>query len=84
MKTTTLSPELLHKYELVHVGWKGSTRIHGSVIHVDVREGKVWIQYDGTERGIAEELVELGIPRDHIVLAFHPPDVRSHTRFAVV
>ena len=50
---------------------------------MDIKDGKVWIQHDGTEDGIAEELVEAGVPREHIVLAFHPPDVRKHTPYAV-
>ena len=43
---------------------------------------KVWIQHDGTEEGIAEELVTAGIPRDRIVLAFKPPEMRPYTEFA--
>jgi hypothetical protein len=43
----------------------------------------VWIPDDGTEDGIAEECVKAGIPRDQIVLAFKPPDIRAHTDFAV-
>jgi hypothetical protein len=70
-------------YELIYEGWEGVKRIHGSVIHVDLRQGKVWIQFDGTEDGIAEELVEAGIPRDQIVLGFHSPEKRKHTQFAV-
>lgn len=70
-------------YELIYSGWNGPYRIHGSVLHIDIRNGKVWIQYDGTEDGIAEELVEAGIPREHIVLAFKPPSIRPHTDFAV-
>jgi hypothetical protein len=70
-------------YELMYAGWNGPYRIHGSVLHVDIRQEKVWIQYDGTEGGIAEECVKAGIPRDRIVLAFKPPDIRAHTDFAV-
>ncbi|MBI3948551.1 MAG: XisI protein [Armatimonadetes bacterium] len=70
-------------YELTYAGWDGYFHIHGSVIHVDIRDGKVWIQHDGTEGGIASELVEAGIPPDHIVLAFHHPDKRQYTSFAV-
>jgi hypothetical protein len=69
-------------YELVYAGSNGPYRIHGSVLHLDIRDGKVWIQYDGTEGGVAEELVKAGIPREHIVLAFKPPDIRPHTGFA--
>jgi hypothetical protein len=70
-------------YELTYAGWNGIHRIHGSVIHIDIRQDKVWIQYDGTEDGVADELVAAGIPRDRIVLAFKPPRVRPHTGFAV-
>jgi hypothetical protein len=70
-------------YELVYAGWSGIHRIHGSVIHVDIRDGKIWIQHDGTEDGIADELVAAGIPRDHIVLAFKHPELRPYTGFAV-
>jgi len=70
-------------YELMYAGWHNRERIHGSVIHVDLRGGKVWIQHDGTEQGIAGELVDAGIPKEHIVLAFHPAEKRRHTAFAV-
>ena len=70
-------------YELMYAGWNGPYRIHGSVLHIDIRQEKVWIQYDGTEDGIAEECVKAGIPRDQIVPAFKPPDIRAHTDFAV-
>ncbi len=67
----------------MYAGWNGPYRIHGSVLHLDIREGKVWIQYDGTEEGIADELVAAGIPPERIVLAFKSPDIRPHTGFAV-
>ncbi len=70
-------------YELMYAGWNEAYRIHGSVVHIDIRDGKVWIQHDGTEDGIAEELVKTGIPREHIVLAFKSPTRRAHTDFAV-
>jgi hypothetical protein len=70
-------------YEVMHIGWDGVRRVHGCVIHIDIRDGKVWVQYDGTTRPVAEELVTAGVPREDIVLGFHPPDVRRHTEFAV-
>jgi hypothetical protein len=69
-------------YELMYAGWNGKHRVHGSVIHVDVHDGKVWIEHDGTEGGVALAFVEAGIPREHIVLAFHHPSRRSLTDFA--
>jgi hypothetical protein len=70
-------------YELLYTGWEGPRRIHGSVLHIDLRDGKVWIQHDGTSDGIAPELVDAGIPKEHIVLAFHHPNRRQYTGFAV-
>ncbi len=69
-------------YDLVYTGWNGAYRIHGSVIHIDIRNEKVWVQYDGTEDGVAEVLAQKGIPRDRIVLGFKPPEIRPYTDFA--
>lgn len=80
----TIFDETNDHYELMYAGWNGSHRVHGSVLHLDIRNEKVWIQYDGTEEGVAEELVKAGIPRDRIVLAFKPPEVRKFTDYAPV
>ena len=69
-------------YELIRLGWNGVHRVHYVAIHIDIIGDKVWIQHNGTSVGIADELVEAGIPRDHIVLAFHPAHLRQHTGFA--
>jgi hypothetical protein len=70
-------------YEVMHIGWDGVRRVHGSVVHLDIIDGKVWIQYDGTSCPVADELIAAGIPREDIVLGFHPADVRPLTGFAV-
>jgi len=44
-------------YEMLYMGWEGRRRVHGTVLHVDIRNGKVWVQFDGTENSITEELV---------------------------
>jgi hypothetical protein len=70
-------------YEVMHVGWDKARRVHGSVVHIDIIDGKIWVQYDGTTQPVAEELVAAGIPREDIVLGFQPPKVRHLTDFAV-
>jgi len=70
-------------YEVMHVGWNGQRRVHGSVVHIDIRDGKIWLQYDGTNRPVADELLAAGVPKEDIVLGFHPEDVRVHTGFAL-
>jgi hypothetical protein len=68
---------------LFNEGWHGKRRVHGVVTHVEIRDGKIWIHFDGIEEGITEELVVAGVPKDQIVLAFHPPEIRSHTGYAI-
>ncbi len=46
-------------------------------------EGKFWIQRDGTEYSIAQELLDAGVQKDRIVLAFRSPEMRRMTDFAV-
>lgn len=70
-------------YLIMRMGWDDARRIHGCIIHVDIIEGKVWIQRDGTERGIAYDLEQGGIAKDDIVLGFHEPTVRQFTGYAV-
>ncbi len=72
-----------HHYQLVTVGWNDDRRIRGCVLHIDIKDGKIWIQHDGTEEGVANELVALGVPKEDIVLAFHAPYKRPYTGFAV-
>lgn len=83
VETETIFDDVKGHYQLMHQGWIGQRRIHGCLLHVDIRDEKAWIQHDGTEEGIANELVEAGIPHDRIVLAFHHPDTRKYTDFAV-
>jgi hypothetical protein len=53
------------------------------VLHLDIKEGKIWIQHDGTEIRSANELVNVGVPKEDIVLAFHEPKVWQFPGFAV-
>jgi hypothetical protein len=72
-----------HHYQLINVGWNKNLRIRGCVLHIDVKNGKIWIQHDGTETGVANELAEMGVPKQDIVLAFHAPYKRQYTDFGV-
>ena len=67
---------------LLHTGWRENRRTHGCSLHLDIINGKIWIQHDGTEVGIATQLLELGVPANDIVLAFHSPYMRQFTEFA--
>ena len=70
-------------YMVMLVGREGIKRIHGCLIHLDIVDDKIWIQRDGTEHGIARDLLEAGVPKDRIVLAFRSPEARQNSEFAV-
>ena len=82
VEVETVFDEASDHYELRYTGWDGNHRIHGAVLHIDIRDGKVWIQHDGTEEGVAEEFVVAGVPRDQVVLGFQPPGLRKYTEYA--
>jgi hypothetical protein len=44
------------------VGWQGMNRIYHCYIHLDIIDGKIWLQQNWTEENMAEDLVELGVP----------------------
>lgn len=70
-------------YLLLTLGWDQSKRIHSCLVHLDIIDGKVWVQRDDTEDGVTHELVAAGIPKDHIVLGFRPLDVRQYRGYAI-
>ncbi|MGH2412677.1 MAG: XisI protein, partial [Microcystaceae cyanobacterium] len=70
-------------YQVVNMGWQQYRRIYGCVIHLDIKDGKIWIQHNTTDIDIAEKLVKLGVLRQDIVLGFQSPSVRKFTAYAV-
>ncbi|MCA6502615.1 MAG: XisI protein [Pseudanabaena sp.] len=70
-------------YQIVHVGWRSDRRVYGCILHLDIKDQKIWLQHNGTENDIAEELVEMGVPKTDIVIGFHSPFKRQFTEYAV-
>lgn len=74
-----------HRLLLMSDGWqKDGTRFHGCLIDLEIIDGKIWIQEDNTEEGIATDLERFGIPKSDIVLGFQPPSIRPYTEYAAV
>ena len=82
LEEAVIDPEK-DRYEVMHVGWDGVRRVHGCVVHIDIINEKVWIQYDGTSCPVADAVLAAGIPREAIVLGFHPAELRQYTNFAM-
>lgn len=70
-------------YQIVHLGWQHQRWVHHCVIHLDIRHEKIWIFYNSTEHDVAADLVDLGVPKQDIVLGFYPPFMREMSDYAV-
>ena len=73
IRLDTVFDEQQDHYALMQSGWDRGLRVRGNLIYVTLRDDQVHIEYDGIERGISDELIRRGIPKDKIVLAFLSP-----------
>lgn len=69
-------------YLLLKFGWPRGKYAHYTRIHARLHNGKIWIESDLTEEGLATQLVAAGVPKEDIVLAFNAPELRPHSEFA--
>src|ERR1700733_10085893 len=83
MTAKAVFDETADVYLVVIEGWQDVKRLHGCLVHVEIKGDKIWIQQDGTEYGVAADLLAAGIPRGSIVLGFKSPQSRGQTQFAV-
>jgi len=58
------------RYALVQVGWDRGRRVRGLLLYIVVVDDKVYIEYDGMERGIMEDLLRRGVAENAIVSAY--------------
>lgn len=82
LESAVVFDEFNDHYLLLTMGWNKDERIKGVTIHARLNNGKIWIEEDWTEDGVATDLLREGITREEIVLAFHPPKLRQYTEFA--
>ena len=52
------------------------------MVYIRIEQSKIWIEEDWTKQGIANELLEAGVPPEDIVLSFQHPIKRPLTEFA--
>jgi len=70
-------------YLRLDIGWDRTGRVHSVVLHLQIKDNKVWVEQDGIEGGVTQELLAAGIPKEDIVLGFYRPERRSLIDFAV-
>jgi XisI protein len=83
-QTCLIFDETHDHYLWMSVDWVNQKRINNTHVHISIKNEKIYIEEDWTEEGIATELLREGVPKSDIVLAFHDPETRKFTDFAVV
>ncbi len=77
-ETQLIADEEQGHFLLLSLGWHQNKREYLPFVHLDVKpDGKVWIQHDGTDLVLAQWLIDRGVPKQDIVLAFHAPARRE-------
>ncbi|OIN60234.1 XisI protein [Arsenicibacter rosenii] len=70
-------------YQILTIGWENGKRVYYPVFHVDIRDGKIWIQEDATDFDLVSQLESRGVAKSDIVLGFQPPYKRALSGYAV-
>jgi hypothetical protein len=70
-------------YFWFHVGWQDKNRDFGVTVYLRIEQSKIWIEEDWTKEGVANDLLDAGVPPEDIVLGFQHPNKRPLTEFAI-
>ena len=71
------------RYLLLDVGWQEKKYIYAVFVHLDIKDGKIWLQRNNTDINIAERLRERGVNPADIVLGSHSPFLRQFSGYAI-
>ena len=71
------------QYMILRHGWDGKRRVQGIPLFARLIDNKVWVEEDWTDFEFVDRLLDAGIKKQDIVLAFHHPTMRKFTEFAV-
>ncbi len=82
LETVCIFDETRDHYLLMRVGWEEDRHVQYTTLHVRIKNGRIWIEEDWTEEGIANALLREGVSASDIVLGFQHPSMRPLTDFA--
>lgn len=83
LRQYTVFDEPNDRYLVLSEGWLRNERRLSIILHVELLQGKVWLQADNTDAVFARKLEAEGIPKSDIVLGFRAPSQRPYTEYAV-
>jgi len=65
------------QYLWLQVGYERGRRVHAVTVHARLIDGKIHVEQDWTEDGIATALAQAGVPWEDMVFGFHEPDLSA-------
>jgi hypothetical protein len=71
------------RYLLIDLGWQEHQRIYNCVIHLEIKDGKIWIQRNQTDQPIVDVLIAMGVAKEDIILGLQPPYIREYIGLGV-
>lgn len=71
------------QFIIMVVGWYEEYYKHFALLHVQLKEGKVWLHQNNTDEDVGSILEEKGIPKSELVLGFFTPFERELSDYAV-
>ncbi|BAS60108.1 fdxN element excision controlling factor protein (plasmid) [Leptolyngbya boryana NIES-2135] len=81
-ETALLCDPAADQYQVIQTGWDAQQRRIYTTLHLSLKNGKIYIHSDPTEEGIANVLIEEGIPKADIILEYQAPTLRKYSGFA--
>lgn len=83
IETEVIFDDNRDRYLLIDLGWQEHQRIYNCVIHLEIRDSKIWIQRNQTDKPIADVLISMGVAKEDIILGLQPPYIREYTGLGV-
>lgn len=83
VETQLIFDEHNDHYQVLRVGWRNRVQVFLVIFHFDIKNEKIWLQQNVSDYDIIGDLEAKGIPKSDIVLAFHSPQMRPFTGYAV-
>ena len=83
LEVTCLFDDATAQYALLSIGWMQHERVSGTTLLLRIKDGKIRVEEDWTDAPIADDLIEAGVPKEDVILAFHPPEAPAGTDYAV-
>ena len=72
-----------NRFQVIAFGWENEDQlVNSTFLHLEIKDGKIWIQQNWTEIAVATELIQRGVLKTDIILGFVPEYAREGAEMA--